>query len=82
MNSYDARIIDSDGNIVLGVGAEVMCVPIENPVLITSQIKIGYNEEHPIIINESGKYSIEITFGNIKIYEKTSCSLTVFFFFQ
>ena len=37
-----------------------MCDPIKNPSLITSQIKIGYNEDNPIIISESGKYLIKV----------------------
>jgi len=63
--SYNAKIIDKSGNLVWGEGAEALCDPNENSSLVTSYIKIGYNEDHPIIINESGKYFIEIEIDNI-----------------
>lgn len=58
--SFNAEIIDEDGNPVWGEGSFALCDPITNPSLITSQIKIGYNEDNPIIINESGIYLIKV----------------------
>ncbi len=59
-NSYEAQITDENGNLVWGEGAEPLCAQNKNPILVTSQIKIGYNEKHPIIITESGKYFIKV----------------------
>jgi plastocyanin len=57
---FIAEIIDEDGNLVWGEGSFALCDPNENPNLITSQIKIGFNEDSPIIINKSGKYLIKV----------------------
>jgi len=59
-NSYNAKITDDDGNFILGWGAEISC----DPVIVSSpvQTKIGYGENKPIIINESGKYYLEVEF--------------------
>lgn len=59
-NSYNAKITDDEGNFILGWGAEISCDPaiVSSPV----QTKIGYNENKPIIINESGKYYLEVEF--------------------
>lgn len=59
-NSYDAKITDDEGNFVLGWGAEISCDP--NFVSNLVQTKIGYNESKPIIINESGRYYLEVEF--------------------
>ena len=57
---FIAEIIGEDGNLVWGEGSFALCDPNENPNLITSQIKIGFNENNPIIINKSGKYLIKV----------------------
>ncbi|WP_297443659.1 hypothetical protein [Nitrosopumilus sp.] len=59
-NSYTAKITDDKGNFVLGWGADISCDPtvVSNPI----QTKIGYSESKPIIINESGKYHLEVEF--------------------
>ncbi|WP_297466053.1 hypothetical protein [Nitrosarchaeum sp.] len=59
-NSYNAKITDENGNFILGWGEEISCDPdsVPNPV----QTKIGYKENKPIIINESGKYYLEVEF--------------------
>lgn len=64
-NSYDAKITDKDGNFIWNEGVDVECNANVNPSLVTSKIKIGYKEYHPIIINESGKYYIEIEIDNM-----------------
>ena len=64
-NSYDVKITDKDGNFVWSQRIDVECNANVNPSLVTSYIKIGYNEDHPIIINESGKYYIQIEIDNI-----------------
>jgi len=63
--SFDAKITDRDGNLVWGEVAEALCDPNQNPILVTSYIKIGNSDDNPIIINESGKYYIEIETGNM-----------------
>ena len=63
-NSYNAKITDEDKNQIWSEGVLALCDP-PNPILITSQIKIGYNEDNPIIINESGKYYLEVELDNI-----------------
>ena len=59
-NSYEAKITDGEGNFVLGWGADISC----DPVIVSSpvQTKIGYNENNPIVINESGKYYLVVEF--------------------
>ncbi len=66
-DSYNAEITDEDGNFVWGGGADVSCDSnsISNHVL--HQTKIGYNEDHSIIINTPGKYYLEIEFNNLFI---------------
>ncbi|AFS81125.1 hypothetical protein NKOR_06220 [Candidatus Nitrosopumilus koreensis AR1] len=66
-NSYDAKIIDEEGNFVLGWGAEISCSPDLTSSSIPIQTKIGYNEDRPIIINDSGKYYLEIDFDDVHI---------------
>jgi len=63
-NSYDAKITDENGKLVWGERVEALCESNPNPRLVTSSIKIGYNDDNTIIINESGKYFIEIKLGN------------------
>ncbi|MEX0862287.1 hypothetical protein [Nitrosopumilus sp.] len=58
--SFNAEITDEDGNLVWGEKSFALCDSITSPSLITSQIKIGYNEDNPIIINKSGKYFIKV----------------------
>ena len=59
-NSYDAKITDDEGNFILSWGADISCDPVIFSSLV--QTKIGYNENKPIIINESGKYYLEVAF--------------------
>lgn len=61
--SFDAKITDKDGNIIWGEGAYALCESPNN-ILRTYQIKIGYNEDHLLIINESGTYYIEVEYDN------------------
>lgn len=61
--SFNAKISDRDANIIWGEGADALCDP-PNGILRTYEIKIGYNEDHPLIINESGKYYIEVEYDN------------------
>ena len=63
-NSYNAKITDKDGNAVWEERTFALCDP-PNSTLITSQIKIGYNEDNPITINESGKYHLEVELDDI-----------------
>lgn len=63
-NSYNAKITDEDGNAVWEERTFALCDP-PNSTLITSQIKIGYNEDNPITINESGKYHLEVELDDI-----------------
>lgn len=66
-NSYIATIINENGTVIWSHGIESLCTPPpKEPVLLTSQIKIGHM--HPIIISESGKYfiKIEIDDGSIE----------------
>lgn len=58
--SFNAEIRDEEGNSVWGVSQESICAPNNNPSLTTSQLKIGFNEKYPLIIEESGKYSIKV----------------------
>ena len=60
-NSYDAKVIHENGTVIWGEGADVSCAQNDNSEPIISQIKIGYNEKHPLIINESARYLIKIT---------------------
>ena len=60
-NSYDAKVIHEHGTVIWGEGADVSCAQNDNSEPIISQIKIGYNEKHPLIINESARYLIKIT---------------------
>ncbi len=59
-NSYNAKITDDNDNFVLGWGVDIDCDLnlVSHPV----QTKIGYKENKPIIINESGKYYLEVEF--------------------
>jgi hypothetical protein len=59
-NSYNVTITDENETFVWGRGADISCDSdnISNPVMY--QTKIGYNKDHPIIINNSGKYYLEI----------------------
>jgi len=66
-NSYNAKITDKDGNFVWGGGADISCDPANKSNSVPVQTKIGYNEDHPIIINDSGKYYLEVEFDNIFI---------------
>ena len=58
--SFNAEIIDEEGNLVWVEGSFALCDPLTNPSLTTSQIKIGFNEDNPIIIDRSGKYLIKV----------------------
>ncbi|MEX0862331.1 hypothetical protein [Nitrosopumilus sp.] len=59
-NSYNAEITDEDGNIVWSEASFALCDPNYNHSLVTAQVKIGYNEDNHIIINESGNYFIKV----------------------
>ncbi|MCE2506414.1 MAG: hypothetical protein J4F36_08110 [Nitrosopumilaceae archaeon] len=61
-NSYNAKITDKDGNFIWGGGADILCDAISNPSSEILQTKIGYDENHPIIINASGAYYLEVEF--------------------
>ena len=63
-NSYNAKITDEDGNFIWGGGADISCDAINNTSSEISQTKIGYNENHSIIINESGTYYLEVEFSD------------------
>ena len=69
-NSYTVKIIDQDGNFVWNGGAYVLCDPTDDSNSISSQIKIGHSENHPIIINKLGKYYLEIEFDNAFIKQE------------
>ncbi|MGY5146581.1 MAG: hypothetical protein ACW9W4_01070 [Candidatus Nitrosopumilus sp. bin_7KS] len=58
--SFNAEIIDEDGNSVWGEGSYALCDPNKTPNLITSQIKIGFNEDNLVTIDKSGKYTIKV----------------------
>jgi len=66
-NSYNAKITDDDGNFIWGGGADISCDPTSISSSVLYQTKIGYNEDHPIIINESGKYYLEVEFRDVFI---------------
>ena len=59
-NSYNAKITDNKGNFILGWDADIDCDPNFDSYSI--QTKIGYKENKPIIIDESGKYYLEVEF--------------------
>ncbi len=66
-NSYNAEITDDDGNFVWGGGADIDCDSASISSGVSVQTKIGYNENHPIIINDSGKYYLEVKFDDVFI---------------
>jgi len=59
--SFNAKISDRDANIIWEEIVYALCDP-PNDILRTYEIKIGYNDDHPLIINESGKYYIEVEY--------------------
>ena len=69
-NSYDATITNANGEFVWSEGQEAICASHDNNVLVTSEIKIGYNEYHPIIINELGTYFIKVKIDNGSIKQE------------
>lgn len=66
-NSYNAEITDDGGKFVWGGGVDIDCSSVSISNSIPYQTKIGYKESHPIIINESGKYHLEVEFDDIFI---------------
>jgi len=66
-NSYNAKITDDEDNFILGWGTEISCDPTHFSNSAPYQTKIGYNENKPIIINESGKYYLEVEFDDVLI---------------
>ena len=66
-NSYNAEVIDDNGNFIWRGGSDISCDPDRNSSSIPVQTKIGYNENHPIIINDSGKYYLDIEFDDVSI---------------
>lgn len=61
-NSYNAKITDKDGNFIWSAGAEISCDSASIFNLMPVQTEIGYRENKPIIINESGRYYLEVEF--------------------
>lgn len=49
---------------------EISCDPASISNSVSVQIKIGYNENRPIIINESGKYYLEVEFDDVFIKQE------------
>ena len=54
----------------MAFGAEILCDPTSISSSVPVQTKIGYNENHPIIINDSGKYYLEVEFENVFIKQE------------
>ncbi|MCH9659104.1 hypothetical protein K0U27_10555 [archaeon] len=59
-NSYTATITDENGDIVWTQQRGSLCVVADDSSLQTSQIKLGYDTNNPIIIDESGTYLIKV----------------------
>lgn len=71
-NSFNAKITDENGNLVWAESRQSLCSTNNRDNLVISYIKIGYNEDHPIIINGSGRYFITIEMDGESIQREFS----------